>query len=223
MKNALVTGVSWTTGIGFAISKQLIEDGFYVYAIYHSEDSTAKDFYDQKPSNITFLQCDLSRRDAIYSLINYFKNSNISLDVIVNNAGAFGGGEDIDDYDLEMWDRVLAVNVTAPLTLAVGLKSQMNKNGVIINMISTDGMKGSFSSIAYAASKAALINLTDSLAINFGYDEKKFASPLFVRDGLSPLMKQTPLPLKWFHLFQEVLVLSYVRWKDLQKLTKLLM
>lgn len=76
MKNALVTGVSWTTGIGFAISKQLIEDGFYVYAIYHSEDSTAKDFYDQKPSNITFLQCDLSRRDAIYSLINYFKNSN---------------------------------------------------------------------------------------------------------------------------------------------------
>ncbi|MFG6320230.1 MAG: SDR family oxidoreductase [Lachnospiraceae bacterium] len=173
MKNALVTGVSWTTGIGFAISKQLIEDGFYVYAIYHSEDSTAKNFYDQNPGNIKFLQCDLSRRDAIYSLINYFKNSNINLDVIVNNAGAFGGGEDIDDYDFEMWDRVLAVNVTAPLTLSVGLKSQMNKNGVIINMISTDGMKGSFSSIAYAASKAALINLTDSLAINFGYDEKK--------------------------------------------------
>ena len=49
----------------------------------------------------------------------------------------------------------------------------MNKDGVIVNMISTDGMKGSFSSLAYAASKAALINLTDSLAINFGYDEKK--------------------------------------------------
>lgn len=173
MKKALVTGVSWTTGIGFAISKQLIEDGFYVYAIYHSEDSTAKNFFDQNPSNIKFLQCDLSRRDAIYSLINYFKNSNIDLDVIINNAGAFGGGEDMDDYDFEMWDRVLAVNVTAPLTLSIGLKSQMNKNGVIINMISTDGMKGSFSSIAYAASKAALINLTDSLAINFGYDEKK--------------------------------------------------
>ena len=41
MKNALVTGVSWTTGIGFAISRQLIADGFYVYAVYHSEDSTA--------------------------------------------------------------------------------------------------------------------------------------------------------------------------------------
>ena len=38
---------------------------------------------------------------------------------------------------------------------------------------SQDGQRGSFSSIAYAASKAALINLTDSLAINFGYDEKR--------------------------------------------------
>lgn len=173
MKNALVTGVSWTTGIGFAISKQLIEDGFFVYAIYHSEDSTAKDFFEKNPSNIKFLQCDLSQRSSINLLISYFVSSDIKLDVIVNNAGAFGGGEDIDNYDFETWDRILAVNVTAPLALSVGLKSQMNKNGVIINMISTDGMKGSFSSLAYAASKAALMNLTDSLAINFGYDEKK--------------------------------------------------
>ena len=173
MKNALVTGVSWTTGIGFAISKQLIADGFYVYAVYHSEDSTAKEFYDQNPNNIKFLQCDLSQRDSLKSLISYFKSSDIKLDAIVNNAGAFSGEEDINNYDLETWDRVLAVNVTAPLIISVGLKPQMNRNGVIINMVSTDGMKGSFSSMAYAASKAALINLTDSLAINFGYDEKK--------------------------------------------------
>lgn len=173
MKNALVTGVSWTTGIGFAVSKQLIEDGFFVYAVYHSEDSTAKEFFEKNPSNIEFLQCDLSQRDSIDLLISHFVSSDVKLDVIVNNAGAFGGGEDIDNYDFETWDRVLAVNVTAPLALAVGLKSQMNKDGVIVNMISTDGMKGSFSSLAYAASKAALINLTDSLAINFGYDEKK--------------------------------------------------
>ena len=42
MKKALVTGVSWDTGLGFAITKQLIEDGYFVYAVYHSEDSTAK-------------------------------------------------------------------------------------------------------------------------------------------------------------------------------------
>ena len=173
MKKALVTGVSWTTGIGFAISKQLIADGYYVYAVYHSEDSTAKEFYEQNPDNIKFLQCDLSKRDSIKELLSYFSSSDIKLDVIVNNAGSFSGEEDINDYDFETWDRVLAVNVTAPLILSVGLKPQMNKNGVIINMVSTDGMKGSFSSMAYAASKAALTNLTDSLAINFGYDDKK--------------------------------------------------
>lgn len=173
MKSALVTGVSWTTGIGFAISKQLLADGYYVYAVYHSDNSTAKKFFEQCPDNIKFLQCDLSQRASINNLISYFVNSDIKLDVIVNNAGAFSGEEDINNYDLETWDHVLAVNVTAPLILSVGLKPQMNKNSVIINMVSTDGMKGSFSSMAYAASKAALINLTDSLAINFGYDEKK--------------------------------------------------
>ena len=173
MKNALVTGVSWTTGIGFAISKQLMDDGFYVYAVYHSNDSTAKKFYEQNPNNIKFLQCDLSQRDSLNSLIGYFKNSDIRLDAIVNNAGAFSGEEDVNNYDFETWDHILSVNVTAPLILSIGLKQQMNRNGVIINMVSTDGMKGSFSSMAYAASKAALINLTDSLAINFGYDEKR--------------------------------------------------
>ncbi len=168
MKKALVTGVSWTTGIGYAIAKQLAEDGYYVYAVYHSEDSTAKE---ENTQNIEFIQCDLANRESIASLIKHFDN--IKLDAIINNAGSFSGGEDINNYDIETWDRVMAVNVTAPLILSVGLKANLNPNSVIVNMVSTDGMKGSFSSMAYAASKAALINLTDSLAINFGYDEKK--------------------------------------------------
>lgn len=173
MKKALVTGVSWTTGIGFAIAKQLIADGFYVYAIYHSDDATAKEYYEKHPDNITFIQCDISDRSSLKSLISFFVDSGITLDALVNNAGAFSGDEDIDNYDFETWDRVFAVNVTAPLILSVGLKPQLNSKAVIINVVSTDGLKGSFSSMAYAASKAALINLTDSLAINMGYDNKK--------------------------------------------------
>lgn len=171
MKKALVTGVSWTTGIGFAISKQLIEDGYYVYAVYHSEDSTAKKEFSKDQNSIEFIQCDLADRNSIKGLINQLND--IKLDVIVNNAGAFSGCENVDNYDIELWDKVMAVNLTAPLLLSVGLKTNLNPNSVIVNIASTDGMKGSFSSIAYAASKAALINLTDSLAINFGYDKKK--------------------------------------------------
>lgn len=168
IKKALVTGVSWNTGIGYAIANQLVEDGYYVYAIYHSDESTA---IEETIENIEFIQCDLSNRTSIKSLIDSFEN--INLDAIVNNAGAFSGGEDIDNYDINIWDTVMAVNVTAPLLLSVGLKNNLNPYAVIVNMVSTDGLKGSFSSLAYAASKAVLINLTDSLAINFGYDKKK--------------------------------------------------
>lgn len=172
MKKALVTGVSWITGIGFAVANQLVKDGYHVYAIYHSEDSTAKEYYETyNEKNIELIQCDLSDRTSLKSLID--KLSKTKLDAIINNAGSFSGEEDINNYDLEIWDRVMAVNVTAPLALSVGLKSSLNPNAVIVNVVSTDGLKGSFSSMAYAASKAALINLTDSLAINFGYDEKK--------------------------------------------------
>lgn len=172
MKRALVTGVSWDTGIGFAITKQLVEDGYYVYAIYHSDESTAKEILEREYfEKVKCIQCDFTNREEIKMLINSLEG--ISLDALINNAGAFSGEEDIDHYDMADWDRVFAVNVNAPLMLSTGLKKNFNPRAVIINMVSTDGQRGSFSSISYAASKAALINLTDSLAINFGYDEKK--------------------------------------------------
>ena len=172
MKKALVTGVSWLTGIGYAITEQLIKDDYYVYTVYHSEESTAKIAIEKKyAQKAQCIQCDLTVREQIQELIG--KLTGVHLDLIVNNAGAFSGNEDFDKYDIGTWDRVFAVNVTAPLLLSVGLKKNLNKNAVIINIVSTDGQRGSFSSMAYAASKAALINLTDSLAINFGYDDKK--------------------------------------------------
>lgn len=172
MKKALVTGVSWLTGIGYAITEQLIKDDYYVYAVYHSEESTAKIAIEKEyAQKVQCIQCDLTVREQIQELIG--KLTGVHLDLIVNNAGAFSGNEDFDKYDIGTWDRVFAVNVTAPLLLSVGLKKNLNKNAVIINIVSTDGQRGSFSSMAYAASKAALINLTDSLAINFGYDDKK--------------------------------------------------
>ncbi len=170
MKTALITGVSWSTGIGFSIMKRLISEGFFVYAIYYSENECEQFLKDEFCGKYEFIKCDLSNREDLINLINKF--TTIPLDVLVNNAGAFTG-EDFENYDLDEWDRVLAVNLTAPLALSVGLKKALNKNAVIINMASTDGFKGSFSSMSYAASKAGLINLTQSLAINYGYDEKR--------------------------------------------------
>lgn len=66
MKKALVTGVSWDTGIGYAISKQLIEDGYFVYAIYHSKDSTAKEKLEKNYKDyVECIQCDFTNREEI--------------------------------------------------------------------------------------------------------------------------------------------------------------
>jgi NAD(P)-dependent dehydrogenase (short-subunit alcohol dehydrogenase family) len=167
---ALITGVSRPTGIGFAICMQLLLEGYFVHATYHSENKCKEKFEEKYPHQYKMHQVDFTNRRQLDAFIAEMEDKVFNL--IVNNAGAFPENEDYNNYDMSNWDTVFAVNVTAPFAISTGLKNSIVKNGVIINIASTDGFKGSFSSMSYAASKAALINVTKSLAINFGYDDK---------------------------------------------------
>ena len=169
-KTALVSGVSRPTGIGFAICMNLLSDGYFIHAVYNSENECEKEFAHEYPNQYKMHKVDFTDRDQLVKFIAEMKRETFNL--IVNNAGAFPDGEDYNNYDMAIWDTIFAVNVTAPFAISTGLKSAVVSNGVIINISSTDGLKGSFSSMSYAASKAALINATQSLAINFGYDDK---------------------------------------------------
>ena len=171
MKTALVTGVSRPTGIGFAICKQLLSEGYYVHATYNSENKCKSKFDVKYREQICLHQVDFTNKEALEEFIKKMQKEKINL--IVNNAGAFPDGEDYNNYDMSIWDSIFNVNVRAPFAISTGLKNAIQKNGVIINIASTDGLKASFSSMSYAASKAALINATQSLAINFGYDKKR--------------------------------------------------
>jgi NAD(P)-dependent dehydrogenase (short-subunit alcohol dehydrogenase family) len=169
-KNALVTGVSRPTGIGYAICTQLLQEGYFIHITYHSENVCEPELEKVFPNKFKMHYVDFA--DAI-CLSNFIQGmQNVPLNLIVNNAGTFPDGEDYNNYDMSIWDNVFAVNVRAPFAISTGLKNALVDNGVIVNIASTDGFKGSFSSMSYAASKAALINVTQSLAINFGYDEK---------------------------------------------------
>jgi len=169
-KTALVTGVSRPTGIGYAICLQLLSEGFFVHATYHSENTCEDEFSRQYSHQFKMHYVDFTDNIALDEFITTMKSTTLNL--IVNNAGAFPDGEDYSDYDMSIWDSVFAVNVRAPFAISTGLMCALVENGVIVNITSTDGFKGSFSSMSYAASKAALINATQSLAINFGYDKK---------------------------------------------------
>lgn len=171
MKMALVTGVSRKSGIGYGICKNLLDNDYRVVATYNFENECEKDLSAGYKEKVSFFQCNFTSAQEVNVLIQ--KLSVYKFDLIVNNAGMFADGENYLDYDMKIWDEVFNVNVRAPMAISTGLFSSLNPNAVIINIASTDGMKGSISSMSYAASKAALINLTASLAINFGYDEKK--------------------------------------------------
>lgn len=169
-KTALVTGVSRPTGIGYAICTRLLSEGYFVHATYHSENLCEPQLAKAFPNQFVMHHVDFTDETSLRNFISDMKAARLNL--IVNNAGAFPEGEDYSDYDMSIWDRVFAVNVRAPFAISTGLKDALVENAVIINMASTDGFKGSFSSMSYAASKAALINVTQSLAINYGYDQK---------------------------------------------------
>ncbi len=170
-KIALVTGVSRKSGIGYAICLKLLAGGYFVHAAFNSENECEEEFTEKFPRKFKMHQADFTERDKLMKFISEMKNESFNL--IVNNAGAFPDDEDYSNYDMSIWDAVFAVNVTAPFAISTGLFNSILKNGVIINIASTDGFKGSFSSMSYAASKAALVNVTQSLAINFGYSDKQ--------------------------------------------------
>ncbi|MCM1233472.1 MAG: SDR family oxidoreductase [Ruminococcus flavefaciens] len=173
MKTALVTGVSRKSGIGYGICKNL-ENNYIVVAIYNSVNECEEALTSEYGDHALFFHCDFTSNQEVDMLIQ--KLSSQKFDLIVNNAGMFADVENYLNYDMKIWDDVFNVNVRTPMTISTGLFSSLNRHAIIINIASTDGMKGSISSMSYAASKAALINLTASLAINFGYDEKNKSS-----------------------------------------------
>ena len=95
-----------------------------------------------------------------------------ALDILVNNAGTtrFIDFPDLEAVQDEDWDRILAVNLKGPFQMARAAREALadGEGGVIVNTASIAGMVGAGSSIPYCASKAAVINLTLSLARTLG-------------------------------------------------------
>lgn len=161
-KWALVTGGS--RGIGRAIAEKLSSDGWQVVATYNTGVEEAQEL--KRTHGVEVRQVDLSDRakslDFAHQIVDEFEFA-----ALVNNAGVIEF-EPFTEFTLDAWDRTLEVNVTAPLLLAKEIGLHMPAGASIVNVASTDAFIGSFSSIAYSASKSALISVTRSLANVFG-------------------------------------------------------
>lgn len=181
-KTALVTGFS--RGIGEAITRTLVNSGYKIYGISKKQTDYSEKVVNDLAPNVVPIYVDLGKRKQVEDVLKQLKK--IKFDAIINNAGIFET-ENFEKFDYKIWSTILGVNLNAALLTSVRLVNQMKKGGSIVNIASTDGMIGSFSSISYSASKAALINLTKSLALNYGkYGVRVNAvSPGWINTGMS--------------------------------------
>ncbi len=174
MLTALVTG--GTRGIGEAVVRALHADGANVFATYVEARERAAALERELGERVAFARCDLADSTALPALVDACVARFGSLDVLVNNAAIFAENPfDGDDYARwrEGWSKTFAVNVfgTADLCwLALrAMRAQppsgpSGTRGRIVNVASRAAHRGELTFADYGASKAALTNLTKSLA-----------------------------------------------------------
>jgi len=162
-KSALITGASG--GIGGAIAKALHAQGASV-GLSGTRVDPLKALADELGERAHVLPCNLSDADAVGALIGEAAGAMGSVDILVNNAGLTRDNIFMRMSDDE-WDQVIAVNLSATMRLCRAAIRPMMKArwGRIINVASIVGVTGNPGQVNYAASKAGMIGMTKSMAI----------------------------------------------------------
>ncbi len=174
-KAALVTGAA--SGIGRAAVLALARAGFDVGINYSSSAAAARATAadaEKLGAKILLLKCDVSDEAGVRGMMRQVDEAFGRLDVLINNAGTTAAWKpkDLESVSLDAWDRVFAVNVRG-LFQVTRAALPLLKKGVepcIVNTASIVGLRPGPQPIPYAASKAAVVNLTKTLAWNLGPD-----------------------------------------------------
>ena len=166
-KSALITGSS--RGIGRAIAIRLAREGWNVCINYLEHREAAEEvvaLLRGEGREAIAVQADVSDRRAVEAMVARAEAELGPVELLVNNAGIADAGlfQDVTD---EAWDRMLAVNLGGARNAIRAVLPHMlhEKRGCIVNISSMWGLRGASCEVTYSCTKAALIALTRSLAL----------------------------------------------------------
>ena len=161
MKTVLITG--GTRGIGFGIAQAFLQKGYTVYVTYSKDEESANLAKSKGCKVIKADVCDEKQVLQAFESIG-------EIDILVNNAGV-ALVKQIQDISYEEYNRLFAVNMGGTFLCCREATKKMLKKGkgLIVNITSVWGEVGASCESVYAASKAAVLGFTKSLAKELGY------------------------------------------------------
>ena len=161
-RTAIVTGGA--QGFGLDITKRLIRSGASVIIWDNDQKMVEKAIEDIKSPNLSFNIVDISNYSKVEECVQEItKQKNI--DILINNAGITGPTATLWEYDIEMWKKVVEINLMGTFNCCRTIVPNMIKNnyGRIVNVASVAGKDGNANASAYSVGKAGAIGLTKSL------------------------------------------------------------
>jgi NAD(P)-dependent dehydrogenase (short-subunit alcohol dehydrogenase family) len=166
-RTALVTGAGGR--IGSVDCEVLAEEGAEIVALDVDVDAAETIVGDVEDAGGTAhaVECDLTDRDAVAETVSAVEEEVDGIDILVNNAGLVDARDKIEDFDDEIWDRDVSVNLTGTYNVTRAVYPGMKERewGRIVNMSSMAGWQGGFGQMSYSATKAALIGFGKTLAL----------------------------------------------------------
>ena len=161
-RTAIITGGA--QGFGLDIAKRFLKSGAKVIMWDIDSKMIEKAIKDLDNSNLSANMIDVSNHKEVENCTNEIVK-NFKIDILVNSAGITGPTATLWEYDIEMWKKVMDINLMGTFNCCRAIVPNMIKNnyGRIVNIASVSGKDGNANASAYSSAKAGVLGLTKSL------------------------------------------------------------
>ena len=205
-RTAVITGAS--RGIGLAVAQKLAQYGAQCILVSRKAEilEAAAAGIREKGLKAEAMACHTGHPDQIKALYEKIVEKYGSLDILVNNAATNPHFGEMITADEDVWNKTLDVNIKGPFFMIKHAVPLMKKGGAIVNVASVNAVKPGMYQGVYSATKAALVNMTQTLARELapkgirvnallpGLTDTKFASALISSDKiLKQALAQIPM------------------------------